>query len=77
MSNVQETASKFIYPAESIISSNNKSPAKRQQELSSAANGGRASAIWLKSYRKIRIKKPEQIKAHGSPNPTMLGTVIP
>ena len=48
-----------------------------QQELSPTANGGRASAIWLKRENNIRIKKPEQIKAHGSPSPVIPGTVIP
>lgn len=69
MSNVQETASKFIYPAEII----NLSPAKCQQKLSSAANWCGASAIRLKHNSEILIKKPEQIKAHGSHSPSYPG----
>lgn len=57
--------------------SNKKSPAKRQYKQFSAVNRCRASTIRLKQNSNIRIKKPEQIKAHGSPSPVILGTVIP
>lgn len=66
----------YILP-KGIDLSNKKSPAKRQYKQFSAVNRCRASTIRLKQNSNIRIKKPEQIKAHGSPSPVILGAEEP